>query len=579
MSRHEALRTTFEVEAGEPWQRIHPLGQARLSTRDLSNLASAEREGEARRLAIVEANTPFDLQTGPLFRATLLQLDARTHVLLLTLHHIVFDGWSTGVLLGELESLYTAQPTSLPPLPIQYADYARWQRDWLAGSRLDAQLEYWKTRLRGVAPLELPCDRPRPAVRGHEGATIRLRITEADAARLRQLAQELDATLFMCLAAVFEILLARHTGQTDICIGTPIAGRRQAETEGLVGLFVNTLALRSDLSGRPSFAEVVARIRDAALSAYAHQDVPFERIVDELGVPRDLSQTPVFQVMFALQNTPPRELRLPGATVRMLELGTDTAKFDLSLLLHEDGAGLGGAFEYDRAVFDASTIERMIGHFQTLLAEVVARPREPIASLSLVTDAEARRLVSEWAGRPSDAAASTIHEAIAEHVAAGAQRVALRHRGRTLTYGELDRRARVLAAKLDARGIGPESIVGVHLPRSFELVVAIVAVLQAGGAYLPLEPGEPAQRIAYLLADSGARLVLTTTELALQLPESTSKLCLDDPNIEAGNALTHRSRIAAPSNLAYINYTSGSTGRPKGVEVSHAGLAPLSALV
>ncbi|MBV9124651.1 MAG: amino acid adenylation domain-containing protein, partial [Planctomycetes bacterium] len=582
--RHEVLRTTFAVEDGRPVQAIAPELTLSLPVVDLSGLPAAECESEVRRLAWEEAQRPFDLTRGPLERVTLLRLGDREHVLLLTLHHIVADGWSIGICLRELAALYTAftsgRPSPLPELPIQYADFARWQRQWLQGDILDNQLAYWKERLAGVPALELPTDRPRPAVQTFRGATCSWMLSDKFSRRLQGLSRREGATLYMVLLAAFQALLHRYTGQDDIAVGSPIANRTRAETEGLIGFFVNTLVLRTDLSGNPSFRELLARVREAALGAFAHQDLPFERLVEELQPRRDLSRSPLFQVLFTLQNTPLPQLELPGLKPSLLEVPVETAKFDLSLTLAETGQGLCASLEYNTDLFEAATIRRLLGHWQTLLEDAVADPEKRLSELPLLTEPERHQLLVEWtdtrAAYPQDQYLPRLFEDQAERTP---EAVAVAFEGERLTYAELNARANRLAHHLRTLGVGPDVLVGIGMERSVEMVVGLLAVLKAGGAYVPLDPTYPQERLAFMLQDTQARVLLTQERLAGKLPAHAARvICLDPgwetflPPVDANPA----ARIT-PDHLAYVIYTSGSTGQPKGVAMPHRPLVNLIA--
>ncbi|HHH41043.1 MAG TPA: non-ribosomal peptide synthetase, partial [Chloroflexi bacterium] len=474
--RHEALRTTFPTVDGRPRQHIAPELTLPLPVIDLRGLPEAEREAQALRLATEEAQRPFDLAQGPLIRALLLQLDDDDHIALLTMHHIVSDGWSMGILIQEIAVLYDAfaqgRPSPLPELSIQYADFAAWQRKWLRGEVLERQLSYWKERLADLPPLlELPTDRPRPAVQTFRGRTRSFVLPEALSRAIRELGRREGATLFMTLLAAFQALLYRYTGQERFAVGTPIANRNRAEIEGLIGFFVNTLVLRADFSDNPTFRQLLKRVREVALGAYAHQDLPFEMLVDALQPERDLSHTPLFQVMFVLQDTPTGSHRLSHLTLSPVEAETGIAKFDLTLSMAEEGGLLGGMVEYNTDLFDAATIERMIAHFQTLLEGVVADPNRPIAELPLLTEAERQQLLVEWndtqADYPEDRCVHRLIEAQAERTP---DAVAVTFEGAHLTYRELNRRANQLAHHLRKLGVGPETLVGICVERSPEMI-------------------------------------------------------------------------------------------------------------
>jgi amino acid adenylation domain-containing protein len=589
--RHEGLRTTFATLDDQPVQVIVPELRLPLPLIDLRALPLAEREREVRRRATAEARTPFDLAHGPLLRATLLCLDATEHILLLTMHHIISDGWSVGVLVGELNVLYRAfsngRPSSLPELPIQYADFAEWQRGWLQGEVLEAQISYWKQQLAGATNvLELPTDRPRPALQSSSGASFSLKLPVSLTEELKALGQREGATLFMTLLAAFQTLLYRYSGQEDICVGTPIANRTRAELEPLIGLFINTLVLRGDLSGEPSFRELLQRVRQASLGAFAHQDLPFEMLVEALQPERDLSRTPLFQVMFILQNAP-----TPSAThrdsprqsdllVSALDVDSGTATFDLTLSMAEQVDGLDASVEYSTDLFDAATIERMLGHFQTLLEAIVADPDVSIAKLALLTAAE-RQTLAAWSHAPAPFALDRcVHQLFEAHAASQPDAPALTFEGDTLTYAALNARANQLAHLLRARGAGPETLVAICLDRSLDLVVAVLAVLKAGAAYLPLDPSYPPERLAFMLADSRAALLIGAEAESGAAPAYRALA----PAVPLLDLVAERATLAAQpianpdggatlDQLAYVIYTSGSTGQAKGVMVGHRSFA------
>ncbi|HEX2079519.1 MAG TPA: amino acid adenylation domain-containing protein, partial [Longimicrobium sp.] len=587
--RHQSLRTRFPAVEGEPVQRIEPAGEFGLPVDDLTTLTiNVEREEETARRVAEWAATPFDLERGPLFRARLLRLADDDHVLLGAMHHIVSDGWSMGVFWRELVTLYHAfragEPSPLPELPIQYADFAVWQRRWLSGERLERQVAWWREHLAGApALLELPTDRPRPAVQSYRGAIYRFTIPADVAEPVRALAQREGATPFMAFLAAFNLLLSRWSGQDDVVVGTPVAGRTRRETEGLIGFFVNTLAVRTDLSGDPAFVELLGRVRAAALGAFAHQDVPFERLVEELQPERSFSHGPIYQAMLILQNTPDGPAEGFGEGLRLEEApGGDgaAAKVDLTLNLIDlvDGS-LAGVVEYAVDLFDVSTMERMGRQFESLLRAAAHQPDAPVSSLGMMTDAERAAILAFGAGEAVEYADPPVHHAFAEQAARTPDAAALVFGGRTMTYAELDRRANGLAHRLRGLGVGPEMRVGLHLERSPEMVVAILGVLKAGGAYLPLDPAYPAERLSYMLEDSGAAVLLTQEKLrgALPVPTGVEVLTLDGDAADIAappeTPSIPCSLFPVPSQLAYVLYTSGSTGRPKGVAVEHAPLA------
>jgi amino acid adenylation domain-containing protein len=579
-ARHETLRTTFAVRGGQPVQAIAPPAAPALPLVDLGGLAAAARGREVRRLAAGEASRPFDLAAGPLLRATLLRLGALEHAALFTLHHIISDGWSVGVLVSEVAALYSAAvlgtPPALSPLPIQYRDFAVWQREWLTGAPLAAQLAWWRERLAGApALLELPLDRPRPSVQRYRGARRLVHLPGDLAEGVRALCREAGATPFMTLLAAFEVLLSRLSGQADVAVGSPIAGRSQREVEGLIGFFVNTLVLRSDLREQPPFRRLLDRVREGTLGAYAHQDLPFDRLVEELRPERDLAYAPLFQVMFALQNAPMGALRLPGLELEPLELEVGAAKFDLVLSLGETAGGLEGGLGYNRDLFDPTTAERIAGHFCALLRAAVADPERPVDELPLLTAPERHQLLREWRGESREYPGSgLLHELFAAQAARTPEAPAVGCAGRWLSYGELDSRADRLASRLRAVGVGPESLVGVCLSRSFDLVAGLLGILKAGAAYVPLDPSLPAERLAFLIDDARLAALWIEEGTAGLLPASgVPGLRIDEADPAGDQAVDPSPLPMSADHPAYVIYTSGSTGKPKGVVIPHRAIA------
>lgn len=578
--RHDALRTTFPSVDGQPVQAIAPVLTLSLPAVDLRNLPEPEREAEVQRLMGREAQRPFDLARGPLLRSTLLWMDDQEHMLLLAMHHIISDGWSRGVLFRELSILYeaffTGGSSPLPEPAIQYADFAVWQRQWLQGEILESQLSYWRQQFDG-APLvlELPTDRPRPPIQTAEGARQSLVLPKRLAESLLALSHQQHVTLFMTLLAAFKTLLYRYTGQEDILVGTPVANRNRVELEGLIGLFANTLVLRTTLSGNPTFRELLGRVRDVALGAYAHQDLPFEKLVEELQPQRSLARHPLFQVMFVLQNAPRRGFNLAGLTLTPFEIDRETAMFDLSLLLTEEAEGWRATLGYNIDLFDAATMRRMLEHFQTLLEGIVANPDHPIETLPLLTPAERHRVTHEWNQTRRDYPADKcIHQLFERRAETSPEQIALVHGEREVTYGEVNRRSNQLARYLQRMGVGPESLVAVCLDRSPELVIAIVAILKAGGAFVSLPADSSSERLEYLLQDTGAEMVITKEALVDRLERALLRLvCIDSQwnQISLEDTTTSESSVR-PENLAYAVYTSGSTGRPKGILITHRSL-------
>jgi amino acid adenylation domain-containing protein/non-ribosomal peptide synthase protein (TIGR01720 family) len=603
VERHESLRTTFAAVDGQPVQLIAPVAELPLPLVDLRQLPQGEREAEAQRLAAEEARQPFNLGSGPLTRARLLRLAPDDHIMLLTMHHIVSDGWSIGVLVREIAALYAGQP--LPPLPIQYADYAAWQRTWLAGDGTgetpqQRQLAYWRERFSGELPvLELPTDRPRPAVSSGRGEHYHFDLPGDLTGELRNLGQREGVTLFMTLLAAFQLLLMRYSGTDDIVVGTPIANRTRPELEGLIGFFVNTLALRTDLSGEPGFRELLRRVRETALGAFAHQDVPFEMVVEAVQPERNLSRTPLFQVMFVLQNLPQQGRSLPGLSMRQLETHSGVSSFDLTLNISEQGDGLHAIFEYSSDLFEAATIERMAGHFATLLRAIVATPDTPITRLPLLTEAEQHALLHAYnPPAPLLPAPVCLHHTFAAVVArqphapaltaAPQRRSAAADTQSSRSYQELNAQANQLAHYLQqVHGVGPGQLVALRLERTPLLVVAVLAILKAGAAYLPLDLSYPPERVQFILDDAQPTVLLTeqtgdrrpaTGNLTGDRRPATGAIpsvALDDWSPFAVFPTTTPTSTVSPDDLAYVIYTSGSTGQPKGCRVSHANVARL----
>ena len=572
--RHEALRTTFAAVGGQPVQVISEPAAVLLARLDLG--LHADPAAEAGRWLLDEALRPFDLATGPLLRCTLLRLSEEDHVLAVTMHHIVSDGWSMNVFLRELTTLYSSfvreEASPLPELPIQYADFAAWQREWLQGEVLERQIRSWRDRLAGSpVAIELPADRPRPPVQTSRGGRQPLVIPAERVRELRTLGRTRRATLFMVLLAGFDAFLSRLSGQDDILVGTPVAGRTRREMENLIGFFVNTLVLRADLSGLPSFPDLLSRVRERALEAYTHQDLPFERLVEELRPERHLSHNPIFQVLFVLHHAGGSSLSLPGLEVSQLGVDNHTSRFDLLLSLAESGDELRGYLEYNADLFDAATAARFAGHLQTLLAAVAAGDNGPADHLPLLDETERLELL-RWNDTAEDfGPEASLHHLIEVQAARTPEEVAVVFEGARLTYRELDLAASALAARLRALGAGPESLVGVAMERSLELLVALLGILKAGAAYVPLDPGYPRERLAFMLEDSGVGILLSQERLAASLPAHDGQLLLLDslPAPEPGESAGVR---IEPDGLAYMIYTSGSTGRPKGALNTHRGI-------
>ncbi|HEX7238923.1 MAG TPA: MupA/Atu3671 family FMN-dependent luciferase-like monooxygenase, partial [Longimicrobiaceae bacterium] len=596
-ARHETLRTVFATTDGEPVQVVEPAAPRPLPVHDLRALPDDERAAEVRRLARAGANRPFDLARGPLLRAGLVRTDDEEWVLLLTLHHVASDGWSTGILLRETSALYEARldgsDAALPPLPVQYADFAVWQRAWLTGEVLERQLAFWRAELAGAPPvLDLPTDRPRPAVQGSREGVLALALPASTSRALRALSRREGATLFMTLLGAWQLLLARWSGEDDVSVGSPVAGRTRLETEGLIGFFVNMLVLRTEVRAEASFPELLGQVRETTLGAYAHQDIPFEKLVEELAPQRSLTHAPLFQVTFSLQS---RERAAPwSGSLRMEQMGDEegAAKYDLALDLAESGDGVAGTISYRRELFDAATVERMAEHFAALAAGIAADPDRPLAEIPMLGEAERRRLVEEWNATERPFAGDLcIHQAFEAQAARTPEATALVFRGEEITYAELDRRAERLARTLRRRGVVPEARVGVCVERSIGMVAALLGVLKAGGAYVPLDPSYPRERLAYMVQDSGLAVAVAGERQRALLPEGVEVVPAEDSTeyevrstLQTGGQADDGSssddgvslrtsysvlRTSFPDSLAYVIYTSGSTGRPKGVGVTH----------
>ncbi|MFL5541818.1 MAG: condensation domain-containing protein, partial [Longimicrobiaceae bacterium] len=582
--RHESLRTTFTLKGDELFQVVGEAPSLPLPLVDLAGLAEPERQARLREQTEAQVRTPFELERGPLLRQCLVRLDEQEHVLLLTMHHIVSDGWSVGVLHRELGALYAAfvhgQGDPLPPLPVQYADYAVWHRRWVEGPVLEAQAEYWTETLAGAPELlELPTDHPRPAKQDFAGASVKVELDEALSAALKTLGQRHGATLHMTLLAGWAAVLARLSGQDEVVVGTPSANRGRSEIEGLIGFFVNTLPVRVDLSGAPTVAEALGRVKARALEAQANQDIPFEQVVERVQPARSLAHSPLFQVMFAWRNAPGGSLELPGLSLAPADATPHgTARFDLLLSLSEDGGRVVGGVEYATSLFERATVERWAGYLRRALEAMVADESQPVDRLPLLPEAERRLVVEEWnaTGRAYPTDGLRVHDLFRAQAARTPHAVALSWRGERLTYAELEARANQIANALRRRGVGPEVRVGICLPRTPELVAAMLGVLGAGGAYVPLDPAYPRERLGYMAEDARVTLVITDSALADRLPEGAATLLLDrDRDAIAAESADAPESGVLPENLSHVIFTSGSTGRPKGVMIRHSSVVVL----
>ncbi|HEX2271294.1 MAG TPA: amino acid adenylation domain-containing protein, partial [Pyrinomonadaceae bacterium] len=576
--RHEVLRTRFAAREGSPVQIIGPSLPAPLPIVDLSGLPHSRAEVELERLARLEAQRAFDLSQDALLRTKVLRVSPDEHVVLVTMHHIVSDGWSIGVLVKEVAALYEAyakgSAVTLKPLAVQYVDYAHWEREWLQGAVLAEQLAYWKDQLADAPVLELPSDRPRPPVPSYRGAYESFELDQELTAGLNALSRRLDATLFMTLLAAWQALLHRYSGQSDIVVGTPIANRHQAETEELIGFFVNMLALRTDLSGNPTFAELVQRVRERALGAYAHQALPFEKLIEELQPERDTSHSPLVQVVFALQNAPHGDLTALDLKLNYVEVETSTAKYDLVVNVYEIEDKLSIVYTYSTDLFDAASVQRLGRHFKALLAAVIENADKRVSEFDFLSTAEHRRLIVEPNATESIyPAEKCVPELFEEQVKRCPDAIALVCDGTEISYAELQRRVNLLACELQQRGVGPGSCAGIFLDHSIETMVAILGVLRAGAAYVPMDTDHPRTRLAFIVEDAQLGTILTQRALVERLPlnDRFHTILLDEKDWQE-NRIDTEFQSATPADAAYVIYTSGSTGQPKGVKISHRAL-------
>ncbi|PYV65120.1 MAG: non-ribosomal peptide synthetase, partial [Acidobacteria bacterium] len=574
--RHEVLRATFKTINDQPVQVIAPSVVIPLAIKNLTDLSQDQQRQEVQRLIAAEAETPINLQTGPMIRAQLAYLADEEHAFLLTLHHIVSDRWSRGLFFRELAALYEAfsqgHRSLLPELPLQYTDFSVWQRQWLNGENLEKQLSYWKQQLAGApSTLELPTDHPRPAARSFHGRVYSFQLASDLVEDLKALSRREGVTLFMLLLAGLQTLLARYSGQEDIVVGTPIANRNRAEIENLIGFFANTLPLRTNFSDDPTFRELLARVRDLTLGAYAHQDLPFEKLVEELNPERSQSHNPIVQVLFALQNAPMQELRLAGLTVESIATQSEGSKFDLSLFLTEAHNAIQCRLEYNTDLFRESTAARMMAHFQTLLREVVANPEQRVSEYELLTNPERQQVLVEWNDTAADFPAVCIHDLFQQQTIKSPDSVAVRFGNLSMTYAELNHRSNQLANYLRGRGVSAETLIGLYLDRSLDMMVALLGILKAGAAYVPLDPVYPKERIAFIVEDSGVSVLITQEHLINSLPAHSATVVAIDKEWDeiSKESAANLSLDITPENLAYLLYTSGSTGKPKGVQIEH----------
>ncbi|RKG96683.1 non-ribosomal peptide synthetase, partial [Corallococcus sp. CA047B] len=577
--RHEALRTTIQSSDGLPFQRISPPGALAWDVIDVSG--HPDREAEAQRLVDAWTRAPFDLARGPLLRTRVVRTGEHEHLLAMVMHHIVSDGWSMGVLVREVVALYAAhlagRPSPLRELAVQYVDFAAWQRGWLKDEVLDAQVAWWREQLDGAPRvIELPTDRPRTAAPLLRGARRSMTIAPALRDALWSLGRKEGATPFMLLLAAWQVMLSRYSGQDDVSVGTPIAGRNRTELEGLIGFFVNTLVLRARLGGALTFRDLLKQVRETTLGAQSNQEVPFEKLVEALRPERDLSRPPLFQVMFTFENPPPPEATLPGGLrLSPVETGAHTAKFELSLSLADTAGGLLTAIEYSPDLYDDATATRMLAHLQVLLEAIVEEPGQRVSDLPLLPEAERQRVLVEWNHTARDYARDAcVHHLFEAQAARTPDAEAVRFEGEVLTYAQLDRQANQLAWYLRELGVGPEVRVGLCVDRSPRMVVGLLGILKAGGAYVPLDATYPTPRLRFMLSDAGVAVVVTLQRFADTLPLADERVVLLDSHA-VGVRSRPETRCDAgvdAGHLAYVLYTSGSTGQPKGVMVPHGGL-------
>lgn len=581
VERHEALRTAFQAVAGEPKQVINPPQPVPLQVIDITKVASSEREARMRELIATEGTRPFNLASDSMLRATLLRVQEHEHVLILMTHHIASDGWSKGVLFQELATFYNAfvrgEEAALPALPIQYADFSAWQQDSVRGKRLQGQLEYWKKQLGGApALLELPTDFPRPAVQGFAGQTECSTFPVELVRELRGLSQRSGTTLFTVLLAAFQVLLSRYSRQEDIVVGTPIAGRTRPELEPLIGDFVNMLAIRTSVAGDPSFRQLLQRVKEVALQAYDNQDLPFEKLVDEIEHGREMSRAPVFQSIFIFETAPPAPPAMQNLQIELLDFDPPTAKNDLILILADHQDGLKAKLEYRTGLFTQATVRRFLRHYQTLLQSIVAEPDQPITQLRILPDDEREQLLNT--GNENTSAETLdrcIHQLFEDQCQRTPHAVAVQFQDAQLSYADLNNRGNQLAHYLQRLGVKREDRVGLCVNRSLDMMTGLLGIMKAGAAYVPLDPAYPAERLAFMLQDSGAHVLVTEAALLKSISATSAQLvCIDRewPQIAQESTQDLNTEVR-PANLSYVIYTSGSTGRPKGVQLEHRNVA------
>src|SRR5580700_7170399 len=576
--RHAALRTVFDSVEGEARQIVLSHVDVKIPVIDLTGIPKSERESEALRIAGEEGKKPFDLNEGPLLRPILVHLDEELHLLILVIHHIVTDGWSIALLFGEVTKCYAAlvknETPELPELPLQYAEYAQWQREYMSGDVLGNEIEHWKRKLAGAQTLlDLPTDHPRPRGHSWHGATEEISLDAAFLAKLKALAQTERCTLFMIAMASFQALLWRYTNQESILIGTPIAGRSEIEVENMIGLFVNTLVFRADFTHNLSFRQLMQQVRSFALEAYTHQDFPFEKLVEELIPQRSLDTHPLFQVMFTFQNIPKQIFEIPGLTIKEMPFEAGIAKFDLSVEVWENSE-FHCQFEYNTDLFERVTIRRMLGHFENLLRAVVENPDLSLAKIPIMSVQERQQVLMDWNQTATDYSRDMpLHRAFEIQVNRSPDATAFLWAGRKWSYRQLNDEANRLADLLVEKGVTPGSLVGVFLERSAEMVVALLSILKAGAAYVPLDPAHPLERLRFLIDDASLGSIVTHSSIKNLLPENARNVLAFDTEGDglSGEPTTNPSILVSSDQRAYIIYTSGSTGMPKGVEGTHRG--------
>jgi len=584
VNRHENLRTTFQIIDGAPVQIIADSVETRLSMQDISEAKDSEKENKLQALATLEAEKPFSLSSGPLIRASIVRIAEEKHAVILTMHHIVYDGWSLAVLFGELKTLYEAfiknKPSPLPALNIQYADFSLWQRREIETEKMQKQAEFWRNKLSDQLPiLDLPTDRKRLVTSEYKGAMEWFYLPVSLTRLLEVLAKREDCTLYMVLLAAFSVLLSRYSGEKDIIVGTPIANRNNQEVENLIGFFINSLVMRTSLEDNPDFCQLLERIKIFSAEAYANQDYPFEKMVEDLQIERNMGQNPIFQTMFALQNTPPPPKKIADIEMQIEEVDSGTAVFDITLSMYETDEGLNGYFEYSSELYNQSTIQNMINSFECLLNDISHNPEKEVSRLSILNKETYKKIVTDWNSEKLEFSTDRLIFEVIDDIADSRPDAVVITTGTTLTeqqytWQQLNQQACKLANILLGKGVRPGDFIGICLNRSFEMFVSILGVMKAGGAYLPMDPAYPRDRLQYMLEDTAANIIITQRELSECLPDSSAeKYYIEDIEAFSKNTTVKTPEVMlTPDSIAYIIYTSGSTGKPKGVLVSHGNL-------